>query len=114
FVWRHLLRQGRNAGSGDPRRRAARGAGGSRLSRIAHHQPGRGINVFRWLFGKGARPARVAEQVAAIDPDLWAATLARHRFLQGLSDIENESLLQRVAWLIASKGFSGAHDLSLT
>ena len=70
--------------------------------------------MFRWLFGKGARPARVAEQLAAIDPGLWSATLARHRFLDGLSATEQESLLQRVAWLMASKGFSGAHDLVVT
>lgn len=69
--------------------------------------------MFRWLFGKGAKPARVARELAAIDPALWAATLARHRFLAGLDAAALEALRQRVAWLIASKGFSGAHDLEI-
>jgi len=70
--------------------------------------------MLRWLLGKGARPARVERELAAIDPDQWTSTVARHRFLAGLTAQEEESLRRRVAWLIASKGFSGAHDLLVT
>ena len=70
--------------------------------------------MLRWLMGKGARPARVLRELAAIDPGQWATAMARHRFLAGLSPDEEESLRQRVAWLLASKGFSGAHDLPVT
>lgn len=70
--------------------------------------------MLRWLLGKGARPARVKRQLAAIDPGQWQAVLAGHHFLRGLTPIEDESLRQRVAWLLASKGFSGARGLQLT
>lgn len=70
--------------------------------------------MFRWLMGKGARPSRVKRELAAIDPAHWAAALAQHRFLTGLSPQDEESLRQRVAWLLASKGFSGAHELPVT
>lgn len=70
--------------------------------------------MFRWLMGKGARPSRVKRKLAAIDPQQWAAALAQHRFLVGLKPDEQESLRLRVAWLLASKGFSGAQDLVVT
>lgn len=70
--------------------------------------------MLRWLMGKGARPSRVKRELAAIDPQLWASMVARHGFLAGLSHEEETSLRHRVAWLIASKGFSGAHDLVVT
>ena len=70
--------------------------------------------MFRWLMGKGARPSRIKRELAAIEPGLWAAAMARHRFLFGLTHEEEESLRQRVAWLLASKGFSGTHDLAVT
>lgn len=70
--------------------------------------------MLRWLLGKGARSSRVERELAAIDPALWAATVARHPFLAGLSPEEDLALRQRVAWLLASKGFSGAHDLPVT
>jgi len=70
--------------------------------------------MFRWLLGKGARPARVQRELAAIDPALWANAVARHRFLVGLSTEDEEGLRRRVAWLLASKGFSGAHDMPVS
>ena len=70
--------------------------------------------MFRWLLGKGARPARVQRELAAINPALWANAVARHRFLVGLSKEDEEGLRRRVAWLLASKGFSGAHDLPVS
>lgn len=70
--------------------------------------------MLRWLLGKGARPARVERELAAIDPLRWQAVLRGHPFLQGLSQEEEESLRGRAAWLLASKGFSGVHGLSVT
>lgn len=70
--------------------------------------------MLRWLLGKGARPARVERELAAIEPAQWAAVLAQHYFLAGLSSEEEVSLRQRVAWLLASKRFSGAHGLPVT
>lgn len=70
--------------------------------------------MFRWLLGKGASRSRVERELAAIDPQLWSAAVARHSFLAGLSPEEDEALRRRVAWLLASKGFSGAHDLVVT
>ncbi|MFT0851694.1 M90 family metallopeptidase [Achromobacter sp. F4_2707] len=70
--------------------------------------------MFRWLMGKGARPARVKRELATIDPDQWAATLAQHYFLTGLSPQEEAALFQRVGWLLASKSFIGAQGLSIT
>ena len=70
--------------------------------------------MFRWLMGKGARPSRVKRELAAIDPQQWATALAQHRFLAGLNADEQESLRLRVAWLLASKGFSGAQGLVVT
>lgn len=70
--------------------------------------------MLRWLLGKGARPSRVQRELAAIDPQRWAAALAQHHFLAGLNPEEEDALRQRVAWLLASKGFSGTHDLAVT
>ena len=70
--------------------------------------------MLRWLLGKGARPSRVARELAAIDPDQWAEAVSRHRFLTGLTERDEANLRERVAWLLASKGFSGAHDLAIT
>jgi len=70
--------------------------------------------MFRWLLGKGARRSRVERELAAIDSQQWAAAVAQHRFLAGLSAQEEQALRERVAWLLASKGFSGAHGLEVT
>lgn len=70
--------------------------------------------MFRWLMGKGARPAQVERELAAIEPRLWSACLAQHRFLAGLAPDEQEALRRRVAWLLASKRFSGTHGLVVT
>lgn len=70
--------------------------------------------MFRWLFGKGARPARIRQELAAIDPQSWAAALGQHAFLAGLSAPDQDALQQRVAWLLASKGFSGAQGQVIT
>lgn len=70
--------------------------------------------MFRWLLGKGARPSRVERKMASIDPALWSASVARHAFLAGLSAEDEEALRRRVAWLLASKQFSGAHGLEVT
>ncbi len=70
--------------------------------------------MLRWLLGKGARRSRVERELAAIDPQLWSLALMQHRFLAGLSAQEEDSLRRRVAWLLASKGFSGAQGLEIT
>lgn len=70
--------------------------------------------MFRWLMGKGARPSRVERELEAIDPHLWSQAMTRHAFLAGLSTEEEEALRRRVAWLLASKRYSGAHDLVVT
>lgn len=70
--------------------------------------------MFRWLMGKGARPSRVERELAAIEPASWSRAMSQHRFLLGLGSEEQESLRRRVAWLLASKGFSGAHELVVT
>src|SRR5690606_13414653 len=58
--------------------------------------------------------SQVERQMAAIDPGLWAHSLTQHRFLAGLSPDEEDALRRRAAWLLASKGFSGAHSLEVT
>lgn len=70
--------------------------------------------MLRWLLGKGARPSRVERELQAIDPRQWQAVLRGHHFLRGLSAEEDEALRRRVAWLLASKRFSGAHELPVT
>lgn len=70
--------------------------------------------MLRWLLGKGASNARVKRELAAIEPAQWRAVLARYAFLQGLSETEEAALRHRAAWLLASKGFSGAQGLHLT
>lgn len=67
--------------------------------------------MLRWLFGKGARRARVERELAAIAPECWSSVMSRYAFLQGLTAEEEAALLHRSAWLLASKGFSGVHGL---
>src|SRR5690554_1919677 len=69
--------------------------------------------MLRWLLGKGARRAKVERELASIDAVQWAAILDGHAFLRGLSPEEDHALRHRVAWLLASKRFSGTHDLQL-
>lgn len=70
--------------------------------------------MLRWLLGKGASPARVERERAAIDAGLWQHVIGRYPFLQGLSAEEEEALRQCSAWLLASKAFSGVHGLEVT
>lgn len=70
--------------------------------------------MFRWLMGKGAPRTRVEREMAAIDPGQWSSALAQHSFLAGLGPEEEDALRHRVAWVLASKGFSGAQGLQLT
>lgn len=71
-------------------------------------------NMFRWITGRGATPRQVEREYARISTGLWQRTMAAHRFLTGLSEPEEKALRQRTAWLLASKSFTGAHDLEIT
>lgn len=70
--------------------------------------------MFGWLRGRGATPAHTARTAASIDPALWHATLGALPFLARLSADDTEALRARVAWLVASKQFSGTHGLEVT
>lgn len=70
--------------------------------------------MFRWITGRGATPRQVERTYARISPALWRQTLAAHRFLDGLSEPEQDALRQRTAWLLASKTFTGVQGLELT
>jgi len=70
--------------------------------------------MLRWLKGRGARTAEVADMQARIDPDRWSALLAAYPFLAALDAAEREALRARTAWLLASKTMNGAQGLELT
>lgn len=70
--------------------------------------------MLRWLLGRGATTARVADVQARIEPALWSAVLHAYPFLRGLSDDEAAALRARAAWLLASKNLNGAQGLDLT
>lgn len=70
--------------------------------------------MLRWLLGKGAKSARVERELAAIEPARWSRVLERYAFLRGLNADEEAALRHRSAWVLASKGFSGAQGLLVT
>src|SRR5690606_28366451 len=70
--------------------------------------------MLRWLAGRGASQRHIERELARITDDIWRATMSRHVFLAGLSPREQEALRHRVAWLLASKDFSGAGGLDIT
>ncbi|WP_082400501.1 zinc-dependent peptidase, partial [Achromobacter xylosoxidans] len=70
--------------------------------------------MLRWLKGRGARAAEVAQMQARIAPDLWRQVLQAHPFLAALDADESAQLLARSAWLLASKTINGARGLEIT
>lgn len=70
--------------------------------------------MLRWLLGRGAPAARVANVQARIDPALWEEVLRAYPFLAGLLPEDIEELRARAAWLLASKTMNGARGLQLT
>lgn len=70
--------------------------------------------MLRWLKGRGARAAEVAQMQARIAPDLWRQVLDAHPFLAALDADESAQLLARSAWLLASKTINGAQGLEAT
>jgi Mlc titration factor MtfA (ptsG expression regulator) len=70
--------------------------------------------MLRWLLGRGATAAHVAEVQARIAPALWDEVMHAYPFLQGLAVEETHELRARAAWLLASKNMNGAHGLVLT
>jgi Mlc titration factor MtfA (ptsG expression regulator) len=70
--------------------------------------------MLRWLLGRGAPAARVAQVQAAIPPALWEDVLRAYPFLQALGPEERAALHARAAWLLASKTLNGAQGLILT
>ncbi|MGB3430750.1 zinc-dependent peptidase [Achromobacter sp.] len=70
--------------------------------------------MLRWLKGRGARPAAVAEMQARISPELWQQVLEAHPFLAALNTEEAAQLQARSAWLLASKNINGAQGLEVS
>lgn len=70
--------------------------------------------MLRWLKGRGARAAEVAQMQARIAPELWRQVLDAHPFLAALDADETAQLLARSAWLLASKTINGARGLDVT
>ncbi|MGE8655242.1 MAG: zinc-dependent peptidase [Achromobacter sp.] len=70
--------------------------------------------MLRWLKGRGARAAEVAQMQARIAPALWRQVLDAHPFLAALDATESAQLLARAAWLLASKTINGARGLEVT
>ncbi|MBV7481940.1 zinc-dependent peptidase [Bordetella sp. BOR01] len=70
--------------------------------------------MLRWLKGRGAGAAAVAQVQARIVPELWAQVLHAHPFLSVLDPAERDQLQARAAWLLASKNLNGARGLELS
>ncbi|MFC4274994.1 M90 family metallopeptidase [Achromobacter aloeverae] len=70
--------------------------------------------MFRWLKGRGARDAQVDAVRARIPADLWEQVLDAFPFLYPLGREEQAALLDRAAWVLASKSMNGARGLALT
>jgi len=64
--------------------------------------------MLRWLKGRGARAAAVEAMQARIPPLLWQRVLEDFPFLGALTPPEQQALLARTAWLLASKTVNGA------
>ncbi|MCP1632468.1 zinc-dependent peptidase [Kerstersia gyiorum] len=67
--------------------------------------------MFRWLTGSGASRSATERMQARIPADLWEATLRAAPYLAALDDTERTLLLQRTAWLLASKTINGAQGM---
>ena len=67
--------------------------------------------MFRWLTGSGASRSATERMQARIPADLWEATLRAAPYLAALDDTERTLLLQRTAWLLASKTIKGAQGM---
>ncbi|AZV94682.1 hypothetical protein CBF45_13910 [Bordetella sp. J329] len=67
--------------------------------------------MFRWLTGSGASRSATERMQARIPADLWEATLRAAPYLAALDDTERAHLLQRTAWLLASKTINGAQGM---
>ncbi|MVW71924.1 zinc-dependent peptidase [Bordetella sp. 15P40C-2] len=70
--------------------------------------------MLRWLKGRGAATSAVAQMRARIAPGLWSEVLQTYPFLWALETAERDALLDRAAWLLASKTMNGARGLTLT
>lgn len=70
--------------------------------------------MFRWLAGRGASRRRVAQEFSLLSSQAWHHAVTHLPFLAGLSRQQDEALRKRVAWLLASKTFSGAQGLEIT
>lgn len=70
--------------------------------------------MFRWLKGRGARAAQVDEVRARVPTELWEQVLDAFPFLYPLTEAQQASLLDRAAWVLASKTMNGAGGLELT
>ncbi len=69
--------------------------------------------MFRWLAGRGASRRRIERELAQVSEHDWQLMLATLPFLAGLSPEQEHALRQRVAWVLASKSFSGAHGFDV-
>lgn len=69
--------------------------------------------MFRWLTGSGASRGATERMQARIPAELWEATLQAAPYLATLDPQERAQLLQRAAWLLASKTINGAQGLSI-
>lgn len=70
--------------------------------------------MFRWLAGKGANARAVERVLADIAPADWQHAMARLPFLAGLTQVQQQALQHRAAWLLASKTFTGVHGFEVT
>ena len=70
--------------------------------------------MFRWLAGRGAHEVEVDAVLARMDLLQWELTVSAMPFLQRLDADERDRLKRKVAWFLASKSFSTAHELVLT
>ncbi len=69
--------------------------------------------MLRWLTGKGARTQKVAQIRAAIDDARWQRVCRRLPFIDRLSPPERDLLLEKSAWILASKTINGAQGFVL-
>lgn len=70
--------------------------------------------MFRWLAGKGASQRDVARREASIADDDWRRAVDDLPFLAGLDAAQDAELRRKAAWVLASKTFTAAHDLTVT
>lgn len=71
------------------------------------------FHMFRWLTGSGATRSATHRMQSRIPLELWEATLAELPYLAPLNTEERAALLERVAWLLASKTINGAQGFEI-